>query len=140
MNSSQQARLLKAAKRAADRAYAPYSGFAVGAAVLTSRGKIYTGANVENSSYGLSICAERVAIFKAVNAGDRKICALAVYTRTEQFTPPCGACLQVLNEFSENPVIILAAQSGTKKFRLNELLPLGFRLAPAQPIRSRPCR
>ncbi|MGB9742156.1 MAG: cytidine deaminase [candidate division WOR-3 bacterium] len=140
MNRQERMRLLKAAKRAQARAYAPYSGFQVGAAVLTARGRIYAGANVENSSYGLTICAERVAIFKAVNAGERQIVALVVYTQTKGFTPACGACLQVLSEFGKNPVVVLAGQNGTREFRLRELLRFGFRLAPVQPIRSRPCR
>lgn len=128
MNQKLVARLLSAAENAAKRAYAPYSKFKVGAAVLTGKGKVYSGANVENASFGLSICAERVAVFKAVNAGDTDIKAVLVWTRTEDLTPPCGACLQVIGEFGKNPLIILATPKGTKGLRLKELLPLGFRL------------
>lgn len=119
--------LLKAAKVLINRAYAPYSGFRVGAAVLSSRGKVYAGANVENASLGLTVCAERAAIFQAVNAGEQKITALLVYTPTKEFTPPCGACLQVLSEFGDDPEVILANESGIKKFKLRELLPCRFR-------------
>lgn len=128
MSQKTVARLLSAAKKATKRAYAPYSNFKVGAAVLTGKGKIYSGANVENSSLGLSICAERVAVFKAVNAGDTDIKAVLVFTPTGDFTPPCGACLQVIGEFGNDPLIILATPKGTKKLRLKKLLPLGFRL------------
>lgn len=121
-------RLLAAAQRAARRAYAPYSGFPVGAAVLTAAGRIYSGANVENSSYGLTVCAERIAIFKAVNAGAGRIVALLVYTPTDSFTPPCGACLQVLAEFADEAPVILACRQGTKKLTLDDLLPMRFRL------------
>lgn len=127
INRKEQRRLLNAAKRALRGAYAPYSQFRVGAAVLTSGGKIYTGANVENASYGLTICAERVAIFKAVNDGERKIVALLVWTPTKEYTPPCGACLQVLSQFAKNPVVILASRQGTRELKLDELLPLRFR-------------
>lgn len=126
MNQKTVAQLLSAAQTAAKRAYAPYSKFPVGAAVLTGKGKIYSGANVENASFGLSICAERVAVFKAVNAGDTDIKAVLVFTPTEDFTPPCGACLQVIQEFGTNPLIILATPKRTKKLRLKQLLPAGF--------------
>ncbi len=92
-------KLAAAARRAAKRAYAPYSKFAVGAAILTTDGEIYTGCNVENASYGLTNCAERTAIFSAVAAGHRKIACVAVYTPTERPTAPCGACRQVIYEF-----------------------------------------
>ncbi len=120
-------RLVKAAQAAAKRAYAPYSRFPVGAAVLAINNKIYTGANVENSSYGLTVCAERVAIFRAVTAGARKIKALAIFTATKKPTPPCGACLQVLNEFGADPLIILATPEQTETTSLRKLLPLGFK-------------
>lgn len=128
MDKTTRARLIKSARNAAARAYAPYSRFPVGAAVISNRGKIYAGANVENGSYGLTVCAERTAIFKAVAAGERKITALAVYTDTENPTPPCGACLQVLSEFSTNPIVILASREKVRIFRLSELLPFQFRL------------
>src|SRR5471030_2539074 len=89
-------RLEQAARRAAGAAYAPYSKFRVGAAVLTGSGKIFTGCNVENASYGLCNCAERTAIFSAVTAGERKIKAVAIYTPTATPITPCGACRQVI--------------------------------------------
>lgn len=127
INSATVNRLLAAAQRAARRAYAPYSGFPVGAAVLTAGGRVYSGANVENGSYGLTVCAERIAIFKAINAGARRINAILVYTPTNSFTPPCGACLQVLSEFANEAVVILACRQGVQKLTLNGLLPLRFR-------------
>ncbi len=123
-------RLVQAARSAGKRAYAPYSGFKVGAAVLASNNRIYTGANVENASYGLTVCAERVAIFKAVNGGARSIKALAIFTETEKPTPPCGACLQVISEFGVDPLIVLATPGETKTLTLHKLLPLGFKLRP----------
>jgi cytidine deaminase len=140
MTESVQTRLVRAARAAASRAYAPYSNFKVGAAVLTTKGRIFSGCNVENSSYGLTVCAERVAVFKAVSAGQREIKAVAVFAPTPQskignrksktplLAPPCGACLQVISEFSENPEIVLSNGRSTKTYRLKELLPLGFRL------------
>lgn len=128
MDRLTRARLIKSARAAGKRAYAPYSRFPVGAAVLTRSGKIYAGANVENASYGLTVCAERNAIFKAVFAGEREITALAIFTATEQPTPPCGACLQVLNEFSTNPIVILVSPKKILTFRLRQLLPHGFKL------------
>jgi cytidine deaminase len=128
MNEKWLARLLLAAQKASTKAYARYSNFPVGAAVLTVRGRIYSGANVENASYGLSICAERVAVFKAVNAGETEVKAVLIWTPTEQFTPPCGACLQVIKEFGNNPLIILATPKRIKKLHLKQLLPFGFLL------------
>jgi cytidine deaminase len=122
-----EASLLRAARAAEDRAYAPYSQFKVGAAVLTSSGRIFSGCNIENGSYGLTVCAERVAVFKAVLGGERKVKAVLVYAGTVKLTPPCGACLQVISEFSENPEIVLSNGRSTKTYRLRELLPLGFR-------------
>jgi cytidine deaminase len=92
-------RLAKAARAAHRRAYAPYSRFRVGAAVLTEKGSIFSGCNVENASYGLSICAERNAIFQAIASGAREVRAMALYTPTPRPTAPCGACRQVLREF-----------------------------------------
>ena len=129
MTKDTQVRLLRAARAASTKAYAPFSKFKVGAAVLTAKGRIFSGCNIENSSYGLTMCAERVAIFKAVTAGEREISAALVYTDTTKPTPPCGACLQVLSEFSENPEIVLSNGRLTKTYRLRQLLPHGFRLA-----------
>jgi cytidine deaminase len=111
LSSPQRRRLVAAARRAAQVAYAPYSKFRVGAAVLAGSGKIFTGANVENASYGLSNCAERTAVFTAVAAGERKIVAVAVYTPTRKPTLPCGACRQVIHEFGPKAVILSACHS-----------------------------
>jgi cytidine deaminase len=129
MTKSTQARLLRAARAAAKNAYAPFSKFKVGAAVLTASGGIFSGCNVENSSFGLTVCAERVAVFNAVGAGQPDILAVLVHADTPKLTPPCGACLQVINEFGENPEIVLSNRRTTKTYRLRQLLPHGFRLA-----------
>ncbi|MBN2466040.1 cytidine deaminase [candidate division WOR-3 bacterium] len=128
MTKSTQARLLRAARQASTRAYAPFSKFKVGAAVLTTSGRIFSGCNVENNSYGLTVCAERVAIFKAVSAGQRDIRAVLVYVDTPKLTAPCGACLQVIGEFSEDPEVILSNGRSTKIYRLRQLLPHSFKL------------
>lgn len=118
--------LIAEAKKAREHAYAPYSGFKVGAAVLTERGKCCAGANVENASYGLSNCAERTAIFKAVSEGETNFQALAVIADTEKPTAPCGACRQVIAEF-RIPKVILANLKGDRlEFTLDELLPHSF--------------
>ncbi|MDD2762598.1 MAG: cytidine deaminase [Opitutaceae bacterium] len=123
----QRRRLAAAARRVAQAAYAPYSKFRVGAAVLAGSGRIYTGCNVENASYGLSICAERAAVFKAVAAGERTIAALAVRTPTRKPTPPCGACRQVLHEFGPAMTVICACRSrGRIETTLDRLLPAAF--------------
>lgn len=125
--SSQRRRLLTAARAAAKAAYAPYSRFRVGAAVLAGSGEIYAGANVENASYGLSNCAERTAVFSAVAAGERKIVAVAVYTPTRQPTTPCGACRQVINEFGPHATIVCACRSRERiETTLDRLLPAAF--------------
>jgi len=121
-------RLVRVARLAAQRSYSPYSRFPVGAAVLTDKGRVSAGTNVENGSYGLTMCAERVAVFAAVAAGARRIAAVLVYTDTDTFTPPCGACLQVLAEFGTNPEVIMACRRGLKQHRLNDLLPVRFAL------------
>ncbi len=101
-------KLKAAAKTAVGRAYAPYSRFHVGAAILTSSGKIYSGCNVENASYGLTNCAERTAIFNAVSAGEKKLKVecVAVFTPTKTPTAPCGACRQVIHEFGPNARVV----------------------------------
>jgi cytidine deaminase len=114
--------LIAAAKSAQRHAYAPYSKFRVGAALLTSDGKVFTGCNVENASYGLTICAERVAVGKAVSEGCREFKAIAIVAPARNITP-CGACRQVLAEFGDCLVIC-----NTKQYRLSELLPSAFRL------------
>jgi cytidine deaminase len=120
-------RLESAARRAVAGAYAPYSRFKVGAAVLAGSGKIYTGANVENASYGLCNCAERTAIFAAVVAGERKVVAVAVYTPTPEPTLPCGACRQVIHEFGPEAIVIALAKAGARiETTLPTLLPAAF--------------
>lgn len=120
--------LKRCAREAAGLAYAPYSGFAVGAAVLTGSGEIHSGANVENASFGLSLCAERNAIFQAIARGARKLKALAVYTPTASATTPCGACRQVLMEFGADALVICCTDDASKerRFELGELLPAAF--------------
>jgi cytidine deaminase len=120
--------LKRRAREAATRAYAPYSGFAVGAAVLTEGGEIHSSANVENASFGLSNCAERNAIFQAVTHGARKLAALAVYTPTSGVTTPCGACRQVLSEFGADAIVICCTDDDARerRFALAELLPAAF--------------
>jgi cytidine deaminase len=115
------------AVEAAHRAYAPYSHFAVGAAVLSDDGSIHTGANVENASFGLSICAERNAIFRAVADGARRIEAMVVYTPTADATPPCGACRQVLAEVGADALIVCCSDGAAdRRYHLADLLPEAF--------------
>ena len=122
--------LLDRAREARRHAYAPYSGYAVGAAVATGSGKIYTGANVENASSGLTVCAERVAILKAVTGGDRDLVAVAVVTADG--ATPCGACRQVLREFGAGIEIHLAGETGpARRTDLATLLPEPFTLDPS---------
>ena len=119
--------LIEAAMKARGNAYAPYSGYQVGAAALGGGGRIYTGCNVENTSYGLTVCAERVAILKAISEGERDIAALAV--ATENGATPCGACRQVLVEFGPTARVLLSAADGTQKeMGLDDLLPDAFTL------------
>lgn len=124
--------LIQRAAQSATGAYAPYSRFAVGAAILTADGSLFTGANVENASYGLTICAERVAAFKAVSAGQTRFTKLAIVAGEEEAAWPCGACLQVLAEFSEAGLeIAVAARKNLHQVhvaRLGELLPRAFRI------------
>jgi len=128
MPTPAQLRKLKAAaKAAAARAYAPYSRFHVGAAVLTGSGKIFAGCNIENASYGLCNCAERTAIFSAVAARERKLQCVVVYTPTKTATAPCGACRQVIYEFGPAArVISFCAGPGTIDAPITELLPGAF--------------
>ena len=119
--------LLAEAGRARDRAYAPYSGFRVGAALRTRSGKVILGCNVENASYGLTVCAERVALQTAVALGERAFAAIAIDAGTPQPTPPCGACRQVLAEFGMHLRVLLAANEGAPRVhRLADLLPVSF--------------
>ncbi|MGQ9456353.1 MAG: cytidine deaminase [Armatimonadota bacterium] len=124
--------LIKSAICARNMAYAPYSNFRVGAAVLGTSGKLYPGSNVENASYGLSICAERAAIFKAISEGEREIRAIAVCADEKTFAYPCGACLQVMAEFQPKDMqmlVVLCTPSGKYHMhQLSELMPNPFRL------------
>lgn len=120
--------LLEAALAARERAYAPYSKFLVGAAVRAESGKIYTGCNIENASYGLTVCAERNALFNAVGEGERNFTALCVVGDTEEPISPCGACRQVMAEFKVPCIILANLQGDVKEYTLEELLPYGFTL------------
>ena len=129
--------LALSALKARKLAYAPYSRFLVGAAVLTENGKIYDGCNIENSSYGASVCAERTAVFKAVSDGESRIAAIAIAGAGDGFdmelpdyTPPCGVCLQVLSEFGKGDMRILLVKSENdyKEYSLKELFPKAFSL------------
>ncbi len=121
--------LLAAAREAAGRAYVPYSGFPVGAAVLTGDGTIVAGCNVENASYGLTVCAERVAVFAALAAGHRTVRAVAVAAPRALGTTPCGACRQVLNEFAPRDgdlTVVMEGAGGPEVTTLAALLPRSF--------------
>jgi cytidine deaminase len=133
LNETTRLALIDAARQARSRAYAPYSNFQVGAAVLTSVGEIFSGCNIENASFGATICAERVAIFKAVAAGHRQFTALAVIAGAPAPVPPCGICRQVLTEFSPDCRVIMANLEGEwRAALLQELLPLSFQLLNRQ--------
>lgn len=119
------AELLDLARQAAARAYCPYSGLAVGAAVLAEDGRVFTGCNVENASYGLTICAERVAVAAAVACGARRLVAVAVWSSAGRISP-CGACRQVLAEFGADLAVALAGESGPEVVHLRDLLPKPF--------------
>jgi len=121
--------LLDQAKSASEKAYAPYSGYKVGAALLCSDGTVFTGCNVENASYSFTICAERNAVFQAVAAGQRDFLALAIYVDGEVLFPPCGACRQVLAEFNPNLHILYANRLGSILSDLDTLLPQAFTLS-----------
>ena len=123
-------RLIQAARRAAEHAYAPYSKFHVGASILTGKGEIFSGCNVENASYGMTNCAERTAIFSAIaNSGPKlEIRAVAVVNLKDVPCAPCGACRQVIYEFGPDAIIFFPAAGGWKEAHITELLPEGFRL------------
>ena len=119
--------LILAAKQARENAHAPFSDFRVGAAVRAKSGRIYTGCNIENASYGLTCCAERVAIFKALSEGERGFEAIAVVTDTDALTPPCGACRQIVWEFCGDVPVILANLKGkVERESAAKLLPRPF--------------
>ncbi len=114
-----------------ERAYAPYSQFAVGAAVEGASGKVYAGCNVENASYGLTVCAERVAIWSAVSEGEAEIRSVVIAVSGDEIAPPCGACLQVMAEFAPEDydvtITVCSAKNEYDVFRLADLLPMPFR-------------
>lgn len=119
--------LIEAAQKARLQSVAPFSNFWVGAAVRTENGKIYTGCNVESASYGLTVCAERVAIWKALSEGERNFTELAVVADTETLTPPCGTCRQIIWEFARNADIVFANLQGESEvFHVADLLPRAF--------------
>jgi cytidine deaminase len=119
--------LIEAALRVRENAHAPYSNFRVGAALEDDQGRIHTGCNVENATYGLTICAERTAIFKAMSEGARRFRRVAVVADTEVLTPPCGACRQLLWEFCGDIDIVLSNLRGsTRTLRMKDLLPSPF--------------
>jgi cytidine deaminase len=119
--------LVNAAARAREAAIAPYSHFPVGAAIQTTEGKIYTGCNVESSSYGLTMCAERVALYKALSEGERHFSAIAIATAGDRSCPPCGACRQVLWDFARNiTVILLSLSSRIEILKMADLFPRAF--------------
>ncbi len=118
--------LVKKALEAKEKAYAPYSGFRVGAALIAGSGKVYTGCNIECSSYSPTICAERTAISKAVSEGERQIVAIAI-TGDSEWTYPCGVCRQVIREFGKDAkVIVVKSEDEYKEYTLEELLPHSF--------------
>jgi len=120
-------KLIDAARAAREKAYAPYSNFRVGAALRTKAGKIYSGCNIENASYGLTLCAERTAIFKAMSEGEREFDAIAVVCDTEKLTPPCGSCRQIIWEFCGDVPVILANLKGkVERDTAAKLLPRPF--------------
>ncbi|MEZ5427691.1 MAG: cytidine deaminase [Pyrinomonadaceae bacterium] len=119
--------LIKAARDVRERAYAPFSNFKVGAAVRTKGGKIYTGCNVESASYGLTVCAERVAIWKAVSEGEKVFTHVAVVADTHELTPPCGVCRQIIWEFcGDIPITFSNLDGRVETVPMKELLPRAF--------------
>lgn len=126
MNESEE-KLIEAANEARLRSVAPFSNFMVGAALRTEDGKIYTGCNVESASYGLTVCAERIAIWKALSEGERHFTDLAVVVDTEHLTPPCGTCRQIIWEYSKHARIILGNLRGQREeLSIKDLLPRAF--------------
>ena len=122
-----QENLIESAKKAREKAHAPYSKFKVGAAVKTKSGKIYTGCNVESAVYGATVCAERVAIWKAVSEGETSFAEIAVVADTDELTPPCGICRQIIHEFcGDIPVVFANLEGENETVQMSELLPRAF--------------
>ena len=127
ISRAQAKKLIAVASRARKNAYAPYSKFKVGAAVLTKKGRMFGGCNVENASYGLTCCAERTAIFRAVAQGHRDLCAIAIVFDDKALGSPCGACRQVIREFGLGMQVVLAnLKGGYKVMSIDRLMPLSF--------------
>ncbi|MEO6588850.1 MAG: cytidine deaminase [Pyrinomonadaceae bacterium] len=119
--------LTETAKKAREKAHAPFSNFKVGAAVRTKSGKIFTGCNIENASYGLTMCAERVAVFKAISEGESEFEEIAVVADTDELTPPCGPCRQIIWEFcGDSPVTMASLKGEAETMQMSELLPRAF--------------
>jgi len=120
--------LMDTAYKAMDNSYSPYSGIKIGAAVLGKSGKVYTGTNIENSAYGSTICAERVAIFKAISEGEKEIKAIAITGNFEGYANPCGACRQVMSEFMDNEAIVIVGNQNINynEYKIKEILPFLF--------------
>lgn len=131
-------RMLERAKLTAEHAYCPHSRFPVGASVLTEDGEVFTGCNVENASYGLTICAERNAVFQAVAGGYQRILAVVIFTPTEDPSPSCGACRQVIREFGEDVLIISCAKDESRRLvsTLEDLLPNSFSSQVTRPVQE----
>jgi cytidine deaminase len=123
-------RLVEAARAAREHAYAPYSGFRVGAAIETASGSVYVGANVENASYGATICAERAAVACMVAAGERSVARVAVYAEGPTLSMPCGLCRQVLGEFGMDATVVAAGPNAVRTLSLSALLPEPFVFEP----------
>jgi cytidine deaminase len=121
--------LVEAARAAAERAYCRYSRYPVGAAIVSESGRIFSGCNVENASYGATMCAERSAIFALVSAGERHITQVCVYASGEPMAMPCGLCRQVIAEFCEDAPVLVAGPRGVLRRSFAQLLPEAFRLA-----------
>ena len=120
-------KLVAAARAVRENAAAEYSGFKVGAALETRNGDIVTGCNVENATYGLTVCAERVAVFKAISEGHREFTRIVIVADTESPTPPCGACRQILWEFARGATVVMVAKGGvTRSVTVADLVPLAF--------------
>jgi len=119
-------KLISLARAVRERAYAPYSGFRVGAAIETASGNVYTGTNVENASYGATVCAERAAVFGMIAAGDRGITRVAVYAEGPELSMPCGMCRQVLVEHGPSAEVLVAGPGGTRTTTLAALMPEPF--------------
>lgn len=120
-------KLIELAKKAREKAFAPYSNFQVGAALETAEGEIFIGCNIESASYGLTVCAERVAIWKAISEGKKNFVKIAVAVDTEELTPPCGVCRQIIWEFcGDIPVILTNLKGKSEIVQMKELLPRAF--------------